>query len=82
MYPDRVEVSQVNLFCVQLVKFRSGHPRREGDGFILQICTEHFRDGVFTQGDEMSPCLQEAHSCLGRTVCALILCKQGTGGMH
>ena len=47
MYPDRVEVSQVNLFCVQLVKFQSGHPRREGDGFILQICTKHFRDGVF-----------------------------------
>lgn len=86
MYPDRVEVSQVNLFCVQLVNFPPGiQEGREMDLTCkyalntLEMTCSHISE---CWGDELSPCLQGAHSWLGRTVCALTLCKQGAGWMH
>lgn len=73
MYPDEAEMLQTNSFCVQpVVNFPARHPGKEGDLFILQICTEHFRDGkhcwVLGRWDESlssrsSQCTGESQVC-------------------
>lgn len=43
--PWQVEKSQVNLFCVQLVKFRFMSKKGREMGLSCKYATKHFRDG-------------------------------------